>query len=95
VQEAVTNVLKHANAQVITIRTAIEPGRDGSPRCVVEVCDDGENAAGLDENKGRGLSNMRRRAARLGGELDIECHAAGTLVKLWLPLSPSSRSDPG
>jgi len=95
VQEAVTNVLKHANAQVITIRTAIEPGRDGSPRCVVEVCDDGENAAGLDENKGRGLSNMQRRAARLGGELDIECHAAGTLVKLWLPLSPSSRSGPG
>jgi len=91
VQEAVTNVVKHAHAQVITVRTANETDENGVPHCVVEVRDDGGNASDLREGTGRGLPNMRRRAARVGGSLEVESTAAGTRVQLRLPLSGSDR----
>lgn len=85
VQEAITNVIKHAHTRTVTIRTGVE-ACDGVQGVYVEVCDDGEgfDPAQLDGD-GRGLVNMRRRAAALGGRLSVASRAPkGTVVRLWL-----------
>jgi signal transduction histidine kinase len=84
VQEAITNVVKHASAHTIAIRTGVE-ACDGVRGLYVEVRDDGEgfDAAHV-EGDGRGLANMRRRAAALGGRLTLASGPGGTTVRLWL-----------
>jgi signal transduction histidine kinase len=85
VQEAITNVIKHAGAHTITVRTGRE-ANGGGPGVFVEIADDG---AGIDPARpeGRGLRNMRRRAASLGGSVTIASDGDGTAVRLWLPLA--------
>jgi len=78
VQEAITNVLKHAGATTITVRTGVAGGR-----AFVSVADDGQGFV-AEHAEGRGLVNMRRRAAELGGELALATGAGGTTVTLWL-----------
>jgi signal transduction histidine kinase len=84
VQEALTNVLKHAGPAEATVRlefsepvSSIEPGR-GETGCgeylELTVTDDGRGAAaGLDgpaaPGAGRGTAGMRERVAALGGTL--------------------------
>src|ERR687898_418428 len=66
VQEALTNVSRHARASACTVRLACADGR----ALTIEVTDDG---VGLPETPegGVGLSSMRERAAELGGECEI------------------------
>jgi signal transduction histidine kinase len=88
VQEAITNVIKHAGATTVTVTTGTV---DGEPAGVfVEVRDDG---SGLDAPgaAGRGLTNMRRRADVLGGDLTVSASEAGTAVRLVLPISRRPR----
>lgn len=87
-QEAITNVVKHAGASVVRVRTAVTPGPGGRPGVCVEVGDDGGGMRG--NGTGRGIANMRRRAAALGGELEIASADTGTTVRLWLPLDGSA-----
>ncbi len=81
VQESLTNVVKHAGAQTITLSTGVEMDRR-----FVAIADDGCGFASLTEGEGgRGLQNMRDRARQLGGELAIETGTdGGTRVTLWL-----------
>lgn len=84
VQEAVTNVVKHAQARTVTVRTG-EVTADGARAGVfIEVQDDGRGIA-PDAPRGRGLANMSRRASGLGGSIEVRSGAAGTVVRLWLP----------
>ncbi len=85
VQEAITNVIKHAGAHTITVRTGREANGTGAG-VFVEIADDG---GGIDPARpeGRGLRNMRRRAASLGGQVTIASTGDGTAVRLWLPLA--------
>lgn len=86
VQEAITNVTKHAGARTIAVHTGEATGADGRPGVFVEVRDDGR---GVDPTAppGRGLGNMRKRAAELGGDVEIgPADGGGTRVRLWLPL---------
>jgi signal transduction histidine kinase len=83
-KEAVSNVIRHAGARTLTVEVRAE--RRG---LVAEVRDDGRGftpearARGLG---GRGLGNMRARAARLKGTLTVESHdGGGTTVRLTLP----------
>lgn len=85
VQEAISNVMKHARAASIRIRTGGEYGTNGRPGLFVEVRDDGRGMGRAAAGGGRGIRNMRERAARAGGELRIESDTAGTAVHLWLP----------
>ncbi len=89
-KEAVTNAARHSGARSVTIAFRLE-GRGLS----VEVADDG---AGFDvsardrpEAQGRGLENMRARAAALGGALEIASSPGGgtrlSIVGLPLPFS--------
>jgi len=84
VQEALTNVAKHAGACQVTVRAG--PAGDG--RVELLVVDDG---AGFDPavvGPGRhGLPGMRHRVVAEGGELAIRAAPGrGTCVRAWLPL---------
>ncbi|MEV4510779.1 sensor histidine kinase [Dactylosporangium sp. NPDC049525] len=82
-QEALTNVLRHAGAVVARVRIA----RDGDD-LVVEVSDDGRAAGAVAE--GSGIAGMRTRAQRLGGTLDAAARAGGGFaVAARLPLEPA------
>ena len=83
VQEALTNVVKHANARrVSVVLRADERAVD------VEVVDDGSgNASG--EGTGRGLIGMRERAAAYDGRLDAgPLPGGGFAVRAQLPVQP-------
>jgi signal transduction histidine kinase len=82
VQEAIANAVKHANARTLEVGCG-EAERNGRRSAFVEVRDDGRGISG--SARGRGLTNMRSRAAQLGGELAIESSGTGTRVVLWLP----------
>jgi signal transduction histidine kinase len=87
VQEAVTNVVKHAGARTVTVRTGEAPDDDGRRGVFVEVVDDGRGIA-ADAPRGRGLANMARRAGRIGGLVRVRSDRTGTVVRLWLPCEP-------
>lgn len=80
-QEAFTNVLKHAQARRIRVATAVDAGR-----VAIEVSDDGSGFDGAPSAHGHGLDNMRQRAKVIGGELRIAPSAAGTTLLLSLPI---------
>jgi signal transduction histidine kinase len=80
VQEALTNVIRHAGARGATVRLWLD--RD----LHVEVADDGAGLNGGGDG-GVGLRSMRERAVELGGYCEISRPAAGgTLVRAILPL---------
>jgi signal transduction histidine kinase len=82
VAEALTNVVKHANAERAEVKASVEGGM-----LRVEVRDDG--IGGTDPD-GHGLVGMRDRVTALGGRLEIESPPSdGTLVAATLPLPVS------
>lgn len=93
VQEALANVCKHANARRARL---VLDRRDDGYEIIVE--DDGigmaaELAAGERSEAGHyGITIMRERARRLGGELTvISAPGAGTRVRLYFPaMEPSA-----
>ena len=84
VQEAFANCLKHSGADRIAVTTGLqgEPGVDEMAHIVIV-----DNGRGIDLSRGagRGLENMRRRAAALGGQLKILSQAGRTEVRLEFP----------
>jgi signal transduction histidine kinase len=88
VQEALTNVVKHARAGRVEIVV-----RDEARVLEVTVADDG---AGFDPSRattGYGLLGMRERVELAGGELRVEPGPAGTVVRARLPLPAAQRSS--
>ena len=83
-QEALTNVLKHAGASEVTVQTSV--GTDaGRAAILVDVIDNGRGYTPGAES-GRGLGNMRRRAREIGGSIEFSSSTAGSRVRLILPL---------
>jgi len=74
VQEALTNVLKHAGPARAEVHIACEPGV-----IRVEVCDDGRGAATTTDPSviHLGLIGMRERVTPYGGELDVGPRTGG------------------
>lgn len=93
-QEAITNVVKHAGATVIRVETAEAANGEGRPGIGISIGDDGR---GIDEGTpgpGRGLENMRVRASRLEGSIEIvRAAGAGTTVHLWIPIETGGDTD--
>ena len=87
--EAFTNVLKHSKAGQVQVLGSIRDGAIGGGRLVeIEVRDDGVGWRGEGPSShGRGLRNMRQRAAKLGAELTLEnASPSGTALRLvWVP----------
>lgn len=89
VQETLTNIVKHAHARTITVRTGEGTNGEGRPAGVyLEIRDDGQGMHNGD--CGRGLENMRYRARQIGGTLAIASDPHGTQVRLWLPLDQAA-----
>ncbi|MFE5340087.1 ATP-binding protein [Isoptericola sp. NPDC056578] len=87
VQEAVTNVRRHAGATVCDIRL-----RHGDSRFDIEVTDDGLGFP-EDARDGVGLTSARERAAELGGSVRImRAVGGGTVLRCWLPIDTSGPS---
>jgi signal transduction histidine kinase len=81
VQEALTNVVKHAHAAHCLVRLAL---RDDALQ--IEITDDGVGLPG-ERRAGVGLNSMRERAAELSGTCTIEViEGGGTRVCACLPL---------
>ena len=84
VQEAFTNTLKHANAHRITLSTSVDYA---NARVIVRLTDDGEGFK-PGHAAGRGVENMKNRAAKLNGDVEVvPLKGGGTCVNLYLPLA--------
>jgi two-component system sensor histidine kinase DesK len=78
-REAVTNVVRHAQARQCSVRLSRE-----DMQCRLEVAD---NGSGLCTPEGNGLRGMRERLEALGGSLQRQTEA-GTRLIIQLPLAP-------
>jgi signal transduction histidine kinase len=87
VQEALANVIKHARASEITISARPAARGDDRPGIVVRINDNGVGFDPSHARRGRGLDNLRRRAADLCATLNIHAELGhGCSVSLHLPL---------
>jgi signal transduction histidine kinase len=84
VQEAFTNTLKHAHANRITLSTGVDYA---NARVIVRLTDDGQGFK-PGQPAGRGVENMKSRAAKLNGGVEVlPLKGGGTCVNLYLPLA--------
>jgi signal transduction histidine kinase len=88
VQEALTNVVRHAHASSVRVRIGPDDGD-----LVIEVEDDGAERPGPSRGDrsggGRGIRGMTERATALGGELTAGPRPGGGFaVRARLPLEP-------
>lgn len=81
VREAVTNVVRHAQARNCSMRLG---QRNGS--CRLEIEDDGRGGA---HSEGNGLRGMRERVEMLGGTLTRDSQS-GTRITITLPLKQAT-----
>ena len=77
VREAVTNVVRHAQASSCRLRLEQQNGS-----CRLEIADDGRGFSSLE---GNGLRGMRERVEMLGGTLE-RTNRSGTTLVITLPL---------
>jgi signal transduction histidine kinase len=91
VQEACTNVLRHAQAKSLRITGRVmNQGDDGYE---LEIVDDGRGP-GDTRADASGLRGMRERAALSGGGFEFgPAPGRGTKVRIWLPLQPPERDS--
>jgi signal transduction histidine kinase len=83
VQEAVTNVLKHASAAVLRLTC-----RTDASGLLLEIVDDGRGINSTEpapSGAQRGMQNMRVRALQLGGTLEVAATGHGTRLLLRVP----------
>jgi signal transduction histidine kinase len=76
IQEALTNVLRHAGARTVQLDLCYEP-----ERVVIRILDDGSGASpgqlGTNGQDGHGISGMRERALALSGQFTAGPHPDG------------------
>lgn len=89
-KEAMNNCLKYAAADKVHL--IAEVSEDKMLTLVLE--DDGKGFLPDEVSRGQGLQNMKRRAARIGGRLELESSTgSGTVIRLHLPLAAFLSSD--
>jgi signal transduction histidine kinase/ligand-binding sensor domain-containing protein len=85
-KEAVNNIARHSNCTRAEIEFAIE-----GVRVQMKLTDDGDGFDVANNSDGNGLASMRRRAASLGGTLEIVSErGAGTTIVLRAPISSAA-----
>lgn len=92
VQEALTNVHRHAGASQVLVDARIRSGR-----LVVRIRDNGHGMAGQNGAEGRirfgvGVSGMRARLEQFGGDLRIKAGTGGTSVVAIVPVTVTGRA---
>ena len=76
VQESITNIIKHAEASIITI---------ASDRNSITISDNGKGFDPRPDGRrhhGHGLAGMRRRAESIGADFDLSSEPGGTTIRL-------------
>jgi signal transduction histidine kinase len=88
VQEALTNVSKHARAQRVTIDLSLVRGV-----LSIEVSDDGGgfDREALAKARSFGIRGLRERAETVGGWVDVSSGSKGTTVILSVPVAQAQR----
>jgi len=86
VREAVTNVMRHAQARSCRLRLEQQNGS-----CRLEIQDDGR---GSSAGEGNGLRGMRERVEMLGGTLQRET-SSGTRLTITLPIKETAAQAEG
>jgi PAS domain S-box-containing protein len=83
-KEALTNTIKHARATTVTVDLSVD---NQVLRLMI-----GDNGIGCSQHtsRGRGLANIRKRVADLGGTVSLSSDS-GTRLDLEIPLAPPSR----
>jgi signal transduction histidine kinase len=89
VQEALSNVAKHARASAIRVSVRTE-----ERSVVAEVSDDGCGFAAESVSGGFGLTGMRERVLTAGGTLAVDSSELGTTLTARLPLSRGAAIAP-
>lgn len=89
IQEALTNVFRHAGATCVSVTVeptelSSGPTRTGRGGALVRVRDNG-SGLGPDHKLGFGLTGMRERILALGGSLTIASGAGGVTVEAVVP----------
>lgn len=88
VQEALTNVFRHAGATRVVV--TISPGVDAVS---VRVQDDG-GGLGADHRQGLGLTGMRERVLALGGTVEVISVEQGVVVQAMIPIGVHADATP-
>jgi len=93
IQEALTNIARHAAASTISIRVArLATGLETT------VADNGRgfdaDAASVHSEVHLGLQSMRERAAILGGTVSVTSGATGTTISVHIPLESRDSAAP-
>jgi signal transduction histidine kinase len=93
VQEALTNVARHAGTSRAEVRVAVQPADE----LTVEVVDDGAGTGVFARTgSGRGLDGIRERAANTGGSVELGTRPAGGFaVRARWPADPGVHADGG
>lgn len=92
-REAVTNVMRHARARVVTVSIGRQAGS-----YVLKVHDDGAgqdgegHRAAKDITEGSGLTSMRERVRAAGGQFSLE-RGRGMTVRASFPIRPEAPSS--
>ena len=79
-QEALTNIVKHAGARAAHVAVIVSAGAVS-----IEVQDDGRGFAPGMRSSGFGLTGTRERVFLAGGTFTIDSGERGTLVRARLP----------
>lgn len=93
VQEALSNVHRHAGATQVIVGIKLASGR-----LVIRVRDNGQgmkvaDGFGARPRMGVGISGMRARLQQFGGELKIKTGAHGTALIAFVPMSPRASTQ--
>jgi signal transduction histidine kinase len=80
VQEALTNVAKHANASTVRVSAGLTDGQ-----VLVEIEDDGVGFDPDAQTSGFGLAGMRERVYLAGGAFEVQSNERGTAISARLP----------
>lgn len=100
-QEVFANIVKHAQARRVSVQT-----RELNGHVELSVCDDGVGMGELPQTAfrdgGRGIGNIRLRAAELGVRVHFDDASPGTCVRFLFPLKappfdgqPTETREPG
>ena len=83
IQEALSNVARHADATLVTLALA-----RSDTGLVLEVTDNGVGFDPDDVDRGFGLTSMRERIDSVGGRFEVRsARSAGTRISVSVPLA--------
>jgi signal transduction histidine kinase len=84
IQEAVTNILKHAKASKVKLFLY---GEDGS--ITLQITDNGKGFDVRAKSKGLGLQSLKNRINEMNGSVEITSPGQGTELLFTAPLHPN------